>query len=385
MEKPNVSSPVAGALAPSRGTSPNRISVSIWVGVLGTLLVVFIVMWMGRGRSPAGASETAPTLDTRYLPDDASTVVTIKIEEALSSPAGQSVIEQITGAERNAKAKFDQVAAQVGGQPAPAPEPVKTAQEELAEDFRREFGLELNNVVQLTIALKDSGRPVQIVRIKKPVTAEEIDKLIPRNLFRTVGGEAPPSEARKTSVGALTIYEVPGMSGTSFAIAEKVVIYGRTDALKAILERNGDARLSAELTEALGHADFSKTIAVAAVTPKKALGPDWLGETALPEAAAISIEFTDKIALSLHARFKDAKNAADVKTAFERALAEGQKSGSAGITKFAEAVKVNQLTATATIAADSVVELVRKFTSRTTNTFESVGTIARPAAPPQQK
>jgi hypothetical protein len=354
--------------------------------VLGLAVATFLgaglTWWIYAGK---GADEWRR--DARYLPDGSHVVVTIKVDEFLNSAAGKAAIEQISRLSQQAQGTFEEVGAKISGKPAPPRPPMLEPREFLTKEVRRELGIDPFDIVHVTVAQAEGDRQgVTVARTRKAVKAEEIQKHLARNAFQFVGPKgAPPAEPRSIKVGAFTVYEA---AGVSFVIPEdRVVVYGTTESLRAILERNAAARFSAELTEALANADTSKTIAVAAVlprgqTPEKV---DGLGSAVLPQSVAFSFDVTDQVKITGRGKFQRAEQAGEFKTAVEKviATARGARDLPPGVGKLLESIQLkhsgDQVHVTANADATAVIALIGQLGTNANQTFTQVGSAVGPA------
>jgi hypothetical protein len=310
--------------------------------------------WQRRGDA------TAPwPHDALYLPDQCHVVATIKVEELLNSSAGKSILKQIARAGRRTSSRF----APTGRKPAPVPDELADAREQLAQEIRNEIGLDLSNIVHVTIGHAEGDwRSVFIVRTRNSVKPHDLLERLSRNVFRVVGTGKPAKDPDPIQVGAHTIHVKAG--GNAFVIPEdRVVVHGAAQTLRAILERDAEPKVSADLTGALTHVDGSKTVGLAIVfdkakTEKARRGAgDWLGGATPPLAGAASFEFSEQIKATFRATFTDERNAAEVMSTLEGSIASA-KNVPAEMGKLIQSVEVSQsgtlLTITATAGPDVV-------------------------------
>jgi hypothetical protein len=297
--------------------------------------------------------------DARYLPDQCHVVATIKLEELLISSAGKSILKQIARAGRGTSITF----APTGRKAAPVPDQLADAREQLAQEIRNETGLDLSNIVRVTIGHGEGDwRSVFIFRTRNPVKPQEVLERLSRNVFRLVGTGKPIKDPDPIQVGAHTIHVKAG--GNAFVIPEdRIVVHGAAQTLRAILERNAEPKLSADLTEALTDVDGSKTIGLAIVLTKanneKTIpgAPEWLGGATPPLAGAVNFEFSEQIKATFKATFKDQRNAAKVMSTVQASIVSAKNvPGEMG--KLIQSVEVSQsgthLTITASAGPDVV-------------------------------
>lgn len=165
------------------------------------------------------------------------------------------------------------------------------------------YGLGKDNVIQLIRArprknLKDKPDEwrfaIAIIMTRQPARAEDIKATLMNSRDR-----AKISEFREVKAGRFTMYQANSTKttftlatrqtttetlftarGESFCIvADKMVVYGRAQDLKAVLERDTSPTLAEEMKVALGETDLSRTVAFAFAprhTPDEPAGSNYL-------------------------------------------------------------------------------------------------------------
>jgi hypothetical protein len=329
--------------------------------------------------------------DARYLPDDCHVVATVRVDEFLASQAGKEVIEQVVRLGQNAQSTFERVAAEVSGKPAPPPPPKLEPREAFIKDVRAAIGVDPFDIVHLTVGQAEGDhQPVFIVRTRKVIKAEEIQEHLPNNVFQFIGQAPQPPVRRSTKVGNHTVHEA---AGVSFVIPEdRVIVYGSTGALRAILERTGAARMSAELTEALAHTDCGKTLAVAVVPPKgkQAFIPEGFNSP-IPDSASLTLDVTDRVKITGRLKFANSGQAGECKTAVDGILGKAREGSGIppGVTKLVGSIHVkqsgDQVLLTASADAAAIIDVIAQLGTRAERTFKQVGEKVGAAVDPNFK
>jgi hypothetical protein len=294
--------------------------------------------------------------DARYLPDQCQVVATVKVPELLNSAAGKSILKQIAHA---ANSTF----APIGGKAARAPAPQPDAREQLAQEIRKEIGLDLSNILHLTMGHAEGDwRSVFIFRTRNSVKPQEVLALLPRNAFRVVGTGKPAKDPDPIRVGAHTIYVKAG--GNAFVIPkDRILVHGAAETLRAILERNAEPKLSADLSDALAQVDDSKTIGLAMVFAKtnnektRVSAAEWLGGATLPPAGAMSFEFSEQITAAFKTTFHDERDAAKVLSTVQDSVASA-KGVPGDLGKLIQSVRISQSGAQLTVTARAGPDIV---------------------------
>jgi hypothetical protein len=267
---------------------------------------------------PTKASNDEPALDARYLPDGCNAIARIKVSELLNSPAGMSVLQQVVGAVASARS----TASQRGRQTGPATPADTWARIDGA--IGKDLGLDLLNIREAMLARAPGDwRPISIVHTYKSVKPNEVLERLPRNPFFSLDTGKPVKDADPIQVGARWISE---KSGTAFVIPEdKVVVYGSTKALRAILERDASTNLPAELTETMARLAGKSTVEVAFALAKS--GEEKTPTAAavtLPSAGTLTIQFSDEINARCDVTFEAESQAAKAMSTLRSFLASAQ-------------------------------------------------------------
>jgi hypothetical protein len=369
--------------APPPSPAPSRPAggkTALWIS-LGVGLAVFALVgaglaWWLLGRKQAYDWQQ----DARYFPDNCQMLLTVQVDEFLNSAAGQAVIREVALMEYRARQSFKFVSKKINGvdgkgtnpEPELKPEPEPEPRRYYADMVRKETGLDLAHIRHLTVAGAHGGRPVVIVRTSQAISAEQI-------LSGT--GHA---DVRKVQEGTQTVYEG---GRNSFVLPEdRTVVFGPAETLRAIVRRNGAATLSPVLRQAIGQADFSKTVTLAADWQeakktrhgKGGFGPDWLDALLLPEAGAFGFELTTQVDITFQGIFQDAGQATEFKAAVERQAALARNGGGLppGLTKLVQNLRVSgagsQVSISASSDAQVVVEMITELGRSAQRTFTKV-------------
>jgi hypothetical protein len=200
------------------------------------------------------------------------------------------------------------------------------------------IGIPLDNLNRVVAAGPANSGPnndvVVVVRTNKPVKAADI--------ITTIQKRAPNIDYQETKVAGKSVYEPrPRGGGISSPNAEgfcvvdsKLVVFGKVDTLKSVLNRGKAPELSDRMNSLLKSADFSKAVTLVAQsdTPKgvgsgfgNLFGPAGLpgGKSQVEAEGAVGTLAVDKdLTLKLAMTFKDSKAAAEAKTKIENDIAE---------------------------------------------------------------
>lgn len=351
------------------GFLKNKFVIAGVAGVFGVVMLGAVV-WGGYRLLFGGSGLGA---EVRYLPDNTQAVVSLRPEQVLNSDAYKELKKEIMADQRSSSS-----------------DPEK--------EFEQVSGLPLNNMQQVVVGFSAGGNSEGIIVVKtvKPVTADEI---------KSKRGGSPP----ETKVGNYSVYEAFPMA---WCVAEpKIVVFGKLDQLKKVLERNKDAELSAGLKTALKHADFSKS-AVMAVDVKevyaktkeesKKQGVDFdkmidqigianpMGDI---DAMTYSLDVGKDIKYQSVSLCKDSKTAEDMKVmsdglaVFLRRLFP--KYGGDSFDTWESSTSGSKMTASMTLKTESIVKFIKaiKDLGKSANqTFTTVGQqLGEPGRPPMQQ
>jgi hypothetical protein len=166
------------------------------------------------------------TDDLKYMPDNTQVITTARVDQLLSSSAWQDLKKEIPEID----AVFEKQA--LPGAPGE---------------------LKPGDVAQVTGgATLDGKEAIIVVHAKKEFTPDEIKKSVP-------GGSV---DEVKTPSG-FTIYDAKGQGYFISDKDKKVLVQGKTEVLRKVLERNGKPALSDGMQAALKLADFSSSMAFA--------------------------------------------------------------------------------------------------------------------------
>jgi hypothetical protein len=179
----------------------------------------------------------APGADTfdgmKYMPDDTNLFLSLRLAELVGTEAFQKWRKEIPD--------FDK---------------------EFDLDVRREFGVNVSDVEEMTFAGDARSSGVTVIILKKPTSAADVMKVLSQpgdNVAREIAFE-------EVKVGAFTIHQPDGKAvraDRSFCLAhEKALVVGETKTLEAVLKRNELPKLSAGLKAAAKEADFKGTVCI---------------------------------------------------------------------------------------------------------------------------
>jgi hypothetical protein len=325
-------------------------------GVLGLMLMVAMV-WGGYKLffGPSGLGD-----EILYLPNNCQTVVSVRPEQILNSDTYKDIKKELAS-DSDPEKNLEQLS-----------------------------GISLSNMQQVVIgmaATADGGQPdvVFVVKTVKPVSADDIK------------GKKMGMTPQETKVRDITVYEVLGIS---WCLPEsKLVVIGKSDTLKKILERNKSAELSEGLRAALKYADFSKSITMAVdskemyakmneANKKNGIDLDKVFDKigiANPmgdiDGGAYQIDVGKDIKFQSVMLCKDAKTAEDM-----RKISDGlatflkrlfPKYGADSLETWESSVSGSRLTSSMTVKTDSIVKLIRAIKENigkpANQTFQTVG------------
>jgi hypothetical protein len=150
----------------------------------------------------------------------------------------------------------------------------KKANQAATEKFEKEFGLAPSDIAHILVGGSvDDDEPIMVMRTKKAVTAQDLLPKMKKENIKFIAGkltsEWTDTKYTEVKVGKYTMQEgekpqYAKRAAKAFCVADsKVVIWGRADSLKAVLERDKKPELSAGMQTVLKETDLSKPIAFA--------------------------------------------------------------------------------------------------------------------------
>ncbi len=181
------------------------------------------------------------------------------------------------------------------------------------EDWASRLGVALNDIKPVYYAKTADGEEVKLMRLKRAYTPK---KILESTWFSSTEYDA-------IEVAGQKIHEaVGGLSTSICAIDSYKILYGSTDAIKAILRRGGPPKLSPALQAAVDSVDFSRALAGAADVKRATKTPVGLGKKfkLMPLSMAFDADLTSKLTSKLVVTFETAQVAEDAKK-----IAEGFK------------------------------------------------------------
>jgi hypothetical protein len=295
--------------------------------------------WMVLG--PKGGAGS----DLRFVPNDSDFVLSADIKGIISSGAGQKI---------KARAA-DMLTA-------------------LNRSIPKDSKFKPEDVGRMTIGARaQTGQGAGVVHFNRIVTDQDF---------------ADANQRVKKSVGR---YEMNISNRMAFCrIDDRTVAVGEETALREVLERDGPARLSDELTAAMNEVDFSKSLAMAGSLKNlaRAAGPVGANLSAMPfgpdaiRGGGLQADIGDDIRLRGIAIFKDAATAEQMKKMGDGMLAAAKMNSAKmppDAAKILDSLELSNsgptIRASVTIGIDTILSLV--------DSFKGVGgSFARgPAAP----
>jgi hypothetical protein len=160
--------------------------------------------------------------ESKYLPENCEFVFVVDMEQVLASDAWSQLKKEVPEVEKG-----------------------------VSDD--KDDGIAATDIARLTYGGRlgeNSDGGVFVVKTKKKVNASEISRK-----------KGKGKEEKQTKVKDYTIY---GEGGSAFCVVEDdVMVVGRVEALRKILERNGKASYSDGLKKAMKQVSFSKSAAAA--------------------------------------------------------------------------------------------------------------------------
>jgi hypothetical protein len=163
--------------------------------------------------------------ELKFMPDHCQVLATIHMDELLQSGAFKELRREIPEIEQA-----------------------------LTQDKNKEMGLAAEDVEKMVIggSTMNPDETITVVRTKKPVYAPDLRTGMKRTTYT------------ETKIGKYLLQEPADSSSPAFCVPDKkVVIVGKTEALRAVLKRDKKPVFSEGLLAAMKQVDFSKTIAFA--------------------------------------------------------------------------------------------------------------------------
>jgi hypothetical protein len=266
----------------------SRTMLLVGLGCGGALLLLCMGVGAGVGiwwymSSPIGDELT-------YMPNNCEILASIRVDQLLASDAYKQVEREVPQLKQ----------AIAGG------------------EAEKEIGLQLSNIERVVVGgtMGNREQPIVAVRTKQAVKADDLVAKIKGKSFTN------------KKVGSYTLYEA-GADGFC-VVSNKLVLFGPSGGVQAVLSRNKKPTFSAGLSAAMKEADFSKTIAVAVAVPQGGgkpaagfggfpLGGAALGGTEDVEGVVVQAKVTSDVSLTFMLLCKDAATA----TVAKRKLDEG--------------------------------------------------------------
>jgi len=270
--------PVRPAARPAKGVTAPMIAVTVLLMLAGVAIGGFLML---TGKSGAGS-------DLNYLPDDPDFVMSADVSGILASGAGQKI-----------KARADEM---LGA---------------LNRDLPKDSKFKPEDVGRITFGGR--AQPPQgagVVHLNRVVTDQDFPDA---------------DKAVKTTVGG---FQMNVSNKTAYCrIDDRTVVAGEEDAVRKILDRNGPARISDELTAAMSEVDFSKSLAIAASLKNLAnmAGPGGMNPMSMQgmkgiRCGALQADVGNDIRLQAAVVCKDATTADQMKKMADAGLAMAKMS-----------------------------------------------------------
>jgi hypothetical protein len=287
--------PARSAERPSKGVTAPMIAVAVFLLLAGGAIGGFLML---TGKSGAGS-------DLKYLPDDPDFVMSADVSGMLASGAGQKI-----------KARADEM---LGALNRGLPKDSKFKPEDVGR-----------------IVVGGRAQPPQgagVVHMNRAVTDQDFpdaDKAVKK----TVGG-----------------YQMNVNNKMAYCrIDDRTLVVGEEESVRKILERNGPARISEELTAAMSEVDFSKSLAMAASLKNLAnmAGPGGMSPMPMQgmkdiRGGALQADVGNDIRLKAAVVCKDAAAADQMKKMADGMVAMFKTMGASGGQMPAEAVKAMKI------------------------------------------
>jgi hypothetical protein len=178
--------------------------------------------------------------------------------------------------------------------------------------------------------------PVVIVRTNKEVKPDDMIKAIKK--------KNPGANYEDTKKGDKKIYSPKDGFGQAFCVVDtKMVVFGKADELKKIIERDKAPDLSDNMKKMIGKASFRKTVGFAfALKDAKKGGGNFAGDIPPPEMGYGYVDIGKDIDASVTLIFGSSKDAESAKTKADKGIADMKKGMASDPTgkEFVDAVDV---------------------------------------------
>src|SRR5262245_5831325 len=277
----------------------------------------------GQAGAAVPAQPAAPavkTIDFEWLPPQAEAVVYIRLGDFLKSPFAQWVVEAAGNRESFSKSQ---------------------------ETFRQQFGIGLDEIDSITIGIKSLGEvaagaaelapggipnPMQAISGLSKLREKEIVGV--GRLSKPVDLPKNPQFQAQTepiSYNGQTYYRdkaQPGQESSSFTYFPSptvVVISGREDVLKGLIDRQGKSEPRAELQIIDPAQHFAFAFLVKPELAPAADGGDSLATFKKVKSGCFAIKATDGLELSVRQSCPDAKTAEEVQAATDALVTLGKE------------------------------------------------------------
>lgn len=205
---PRIPAHAGGRPSGGGGLAKPLIALAIVLFLVGGAIGAFIML---SGKGGAGS-------DLRYLPDDPDFIATVNVSGLINSGAGQKIKSH----------SEDMLAAFSKGLP-------------------KDSKFKPEDVGRMTFAAKVQDKNgAGVIHFNRPITEQDVP---------------PLASGTKKTVGQ---YQVAVDHDVAFCLLDpQTLLTGDENTVRKVLERNGSAKMSDELTAAMAEVDFSKPIAVA--------------------------------------------------------------------------------------------------------------------------
>ncbi len=235
------------------------------------------------------------TDELKFMPDNCQMLAAIQMDELLQSGAFKELRREIPEIEQA-----------------------------LTQDKNNELGLGMDDIEKIVFGNSsvNANEMITVVRTKKPVSAQDM---------RTNRKGTTYTEVK---VGKYLLHEPADANSPAFCVPDKkVVIVGRTEALRTILQRDKKPVFPEGLQMAMKQADFSKTIAFAldlkagqskpgAPGAMPMMGPNPMFQNGLDKADGLAIQakIGSEVRLDVTVLCRDSKSAEDLHKQIDTAL-----------------------------------------------------------------
>ncbi|MBY0528311.1 MAG: zinc-ribbon domain-containing protein [Gemmataceae bacterium] len=355
-----MAAPMPYAADGSVATPRRRLNLSkkmlVIVGV-AVLSFGFLAVAVGGGLWYFVFSASGPGDEIKYLPNNCQLIGAVRVEQLIASDA----YKDIKGA-------------------------LPDREKDWEKDFEKEMGVPVSSIQHVMFGgTLGAGAPdfVMVIRTNKDITASDII------------ANRKNASFKEDKVGNYTVHE--GFSD-AFCLPEKriVVLAKSKESLKKILERDKKPELSEGLRNAMKHADFSKTVAIAVNFKdiKNKLeefvpgGKRTLDDVDLDDIEGVALEAKvgKDIAVTNVALCKDEKSAEDVRKLADGMLVIYKKIKSVpGSKEFREildtwqaSVSKSKVSGTMTVKTELVVKMMKAAQEKSKGTVTTGGPVVQP-------